>query len=261
MKYYVVSDIHGFYSILKRTLEENGFFRDTEPHKLIVCGDLFDRGKEAYELQKFIFELMERDEVILIRGNHEDLLLQMLEDMLYGVPVLYSHHQSNGTVSTVKQLLRRGGGWFTSEPETIVSQMRRTPVIRRIIPSMYHYYETKNYVFVHGWIPCRAMKTASFTQYAPNPDWRYANEEEWSRARWINGMDAAYQGVTVYGKTVVCGHWHCSYGHSRYHGRGEEIGANSDFSPYYDNGIIAIDACTVYSRRINCLVIEDDPLV
>ena len=34
MKYYVVSDVHGHYSILHDTLEKAGFFSDTEPHKL-----------------------------------------------------------------------------------------------------------------------------------------------------------------------------------------------------------------------------------
>ena len=36
MKYYVVADVHGFYSLLRRTLEEKGFFTDEEPRKLIL---------------------------------------------------------------------------------------------------------------------------------------------------------------------------------------------------------------------------------
>ena len=76
MKYYVVADVHGFCSILKDALNEKGFFNDEEPHKLIVCGDLFDRGGEAIEIQNFILELLEKDEVILIKGNHEELLKQ-----------------------------------------------------------------------------------------------------------------------------------------------------------------------------------------
>ena len=80
MRYYVVSDIHGFYTELYKALAEKGFFTDTEPHKLIVCGDLLDRGKEAVKVQSFISDLMERDEVILIRGNHEDLTLCLIQD-------------------------------------------------------------------------------------------------------------------------------------------------------------------------------------
>lgn len=82
MRYYVVADPHGFFTELKTTLEEKEFFTDDQPHKLIICGDLFDRGAEARELQAFILDLMEQGEVILIRGNHEDLLL----DFLYSLP-------------------------------------------------------------------------------------------------------------------------------------------------------------------------------
>ena len=61
MKYYVVADIHGFYTALIEVLTEKGFFEDKEPHKLIVCGDLFDRGLETAKLQEFIVDLMDKD--------------------------------------------------------------------------------------------------------------------------------------------------------------------------------------------------------
>lgn len=83
MKYYVVADVHGFFDELKFALTEKGFFTDTEQHKLIVCGDLFDRGKQAAELQEFILDLLAKDEVILIRGNHEDLMLELLKDWFH----------------------------------------------------------------------------------------------------------------------------------------------------------------------------------
>ena len=79
MKYYVVADIHGFFDALITTLDQNGFFNDTEPHKLIICGDLFDRGKQAFELQEFVLDLLAKDEVIFIRGNHEDLAVEMMD--------------------------------------------------------------------------------------------------------------------------------------------------------------------------------------
>ncbi len=53
MKYCVTADPHGYKMILKQALTELGFFTDTEPHKLIIQGNLFDRGAEACELQEF----------------------------------------------------------------------------------------------------------------------------------------------------------------------------------------------------------------
>ena len=76
-------------------------------------------------------------------------------------------------------------------------------------------------------------------------------------ARWINGMDAAKAEIIEEGKTIVCGHWHCSYGHSEYEGIGSEFGPDADFTPYYAQGIIALDACTAHSGRVNVVVLED----
>lgn len=39
--------------------------------------------------------------------------------------------------------------------------------------------------------------------------------------------------------------------------KGTEFGEDADFSPYYGPGIIAIDACTAFSGKVNCLVMED----
>lgn len=63
MRYYVVSDVHSFYTEMIKALTEKGYFDDKEPHKLIICGDMFDRGSESVAMQKFIMELLEKDEV------------------------------------------------------------------------------------------------------------------------------------------------------------------------------------------------------
>ena len=59
------------------------------------------------------------------------------------------------------------------------------------------------------------------------------------------------------GKTIVCGHWHCSFGHCHYKGDGGEFDHSPNFNPYYDEGIIALDACTSTSGKVNCIVIEE----
>ena len=63
--------------------------------------------------------------------------------------------------------------------------------------------------------------------------------------------------VTVDGKTVVCGHWHCSYGHSRYEQKCSEFGPDADSTPYRAPGIIALDAYTAHSGKVNVIVLED----
>ena len=248
MKYYVTADPHGFYTPFHKALTDSGFFQDPDPHKLIVLGDLFDRGAEAARLQGFILDLMDDDQVILIKGNHEDLF-QELVTIDKGLP--YGHHVSNGTYDTALQLTDYDFVMARIKNFDFAESARETPYYTRIIPAMLDYYETERYVFTHGWLPCPHDDAG----YGFDAGWRTAGPKEWQNARWYNGMDAARSSRE--GKTVVCGHWHCSYGHANYEHKGSEFGPDADFSPYYGPGIIALDACTAFSGKVNVLVIED----
>ena len=204
-----------FFDELKFALTEKGFFTDTEQHKLIVCGDLFDRGKQAAELQEFILDLLAKDEVILIRGNHEDLMLELLKDWFHH-SYWRSHHRNNGTVDTVLQLTQMTIGDLAATPDSVEEKLQKSPLIQTIIPSMLDYYETSHYIFVHGWIPC-TVKGGLFdlVEYICNSNWRDADKVAWYQARWQNGMQAAHNHVVEPEKKIVCGHWHCSFGHAR----------------------------------------------
>ena len=248
MKYYVTADVHGFYSILHNALEEAGFFAETEQHKLIVLGDLFDRGMEAPELQEFILTLMEEDRVILVKGNHEDLFEEMLTEDA-GLP--YRHHVSNGTYMTALQLTGYEPTMARIHNYDFADAAKETPYYKTIIPAMVDYYETEHYIFVHGWIPC-VYESGEFSYIT---DWRKASKDEWESARWYNGMEATQ--VCMEEKTILCGHWHTSYGHAKFEQKGSELGPDADFSPYYGSRIIALDACTALSGKVNVVVLED----
>lgn len=260
MKYYVLADVHGFCTKLRKTLEEKGYFSDTVPRKLVLLGDFFDRGKEPCAMQEFLLEELAKGNVILVRGNHEDLaedFCDRLED--YMTPLFYrSAHYYNGTAETMFAL---SGVTFEEAytfPKRASNLMRRTPFLREIVPRTVDYFETEHYVFVHGWIPCdTAGDPYDPVRYLPMADWRSAEKAAWELARWHNGMRAHADGVTVPGKTVVCGHVHASYGHAVLEGKGSEYGPDADFSPYRAEGILAIDGCTAASGVMNCVVLED----
>lgn len=248
MRYYVVADVHGFYTPLMDALKSAGYFTDPQPHKLIILGDLFDRGTEAVALQKYILELMQEDGVILIRGNHEDLFCKMVtEDR----GIAYSHHVSNGTFDTALQLTGYDPVMAGLKNYDFADAAKATPFYREIIPAMLDYYETPHYVFVHGWVP-GIFSRRGYNYFS---DWRECPGAEWEAARWFNGM--ACISSTAEEKTIVCGHWHASYGHSVLEEKGSEFGPDADFTPYIAPGIIALDACTAVSGFINCIVIED----
>lgn len=243
MKLFVVSDIHGFYSIFKCHLMQSGFEINNPNHLLIVCGDLFDRGQEAVELWRYLTSIPNK---VLIRGNHEDLMLDMIQREY---PLSYD--KSNGTWDTAKQF-----AWNKNWNQ--VDWYKLEIIFNNIINHMVDYYETKNYIFVHGWIPVIVEDNlpAYYTKnrrFAFNEDWRNG---DWETARWLNGIDMNAQELNA-DKTIVCGHWHCSYGHSLWQGS-EEFGKYAIWEPFRRKGIIAIDKCTVRTNSVNILVLEDE---
>lgn len=78
----------------------------------MILGDLMDRGNEAVKIQNFVLSLMEKDGVILIRGNHEDLFQTLVTEDA-GLP--YAYHVQNGTYDTALQLTGYSGFVFTNE--------------------------------------------------------------------------------------------------------------------------------------------------
>ena len=259
MKYYIIADPHAFYKETIKALKEKGYFSDTGPKKIIICGDLFDRGTQVKEMESFILDLLDKDEVILIRGNHEDLMLDLVYKIKAYIPcVEYTHHGTNGTFKTAVAMSGMKPKEINAFPDEFTLKMKASPLLKRIIPAMVNYYETDNYIFVHGWIPCiekRYRRGESI--YQPTKNWRGASATEWNDARWYNGMAAARCGVIEKGKTIVCGHFRTSWGHSVINGEGEDYGPKGIYTPYLNDGIIALDACTSYSKFVNCLVIED----
>ena len=87
-------------------------------------------------------------------------------------------------------------------------------------------------------------------------NWREAEYHQWKDATWLNGMSQWKEGIKESGKTIVCGHFHTSWGHSRLHDVGTEWGEDAHFEPFEDEGILATDACTAYSGQINVKVLE-----
>ena len=247
-KFFVTSDIHSYYTQFISALKEAGFDENNENHYLVVCGDCFDRGPDATKVLKFLKSLPRK---VLIKGNHEQLLIDCCERGWFG-----QHDIHNGTASTVFQL------GYGDEFEDMCKYTLTK--VKPFIGSMANCFETKNYIFVHSWIPAinKDGLPAHYTRgrsYAFNPNWRSATQKEWDDAMWGNPFDMADRGLNQTGKTIVFGHWHCSTGWAQAEGR-SEFGDDAKFEPYYGNGFISIDACTAHSQKCNVIVIEDELL-
>lgn len=242
-KLFVVSDVHSFYTPLKKALDESGFNPNNENHWLIVCGDAFDRGDESVEVLHYLMSLERK---ILVRGNHDDLLEECLKR---GFPFWHDHH--NGTRKTINDI----GGAELGNPfdECCRITWDETADYRGLLQN---YFETKNYIFVHSWIP-----TTSQDKYDRN--WRRAGDKRWSKAMWGNPFELAQDGLNKTGKTIIMGHWHCSAGYALNDNEDwkySEFDENACWESYVNEqqGIIGIDRCTAHTGKVNVLVLEDE---
>ena len=247
-KFFVISDVHGFYDEMKKALDEAGFDENDPNHWLIGCGDYFDRGPNPIGVMKYLHNLPRK---ILARGNHEKLLVDCCHR-----GEAWTHDVSNGTARTIWDI---ASGHITDFPEMCDYTLKRTKPFR---DSMVNYFETKNYIFVHSWIPAinKDGKPAHYTRgrsFDFNPDWRNTGQKEWDDATWGNPFDMAARGLNQTGKTIVFGHWHASAGWAEAEGR-SEFSSDAKFDPYYGDGFIAIDACTAHTHKVNVLVLEDE---
>lgn len=243
MKYFVCSDIHGFYEDWMKALEESGFDMENEDHTLCVCGDLLDRGPDPLNCLKFVNNIPRK---ILIKGNHEYLM----EDMLARREVL-SHDIHNGTLQTMLDMTHIG--MYDIEIENAYHKMETHPEWQKYIKSVVDYYETPKYIFVHGWIPCIKRVKMDWEELVYDPNWRNGN---WADACWYPGWSLWEDGIKEKDKTIVCGHWHCSAPNYYVHHKGKDQYDCTE--PFIDDGIICLDACTALSHKVNVVVLEDE---
>ena len=132
MKYFVSADIHGFYDEWMLALREKGFDVNNPNHKIIVCGDIFDRGKQPKQVIDFI--LSHKDKIILIRGNHEDLMEDMIKRNKNTIADLL-----NGTAQTVVDLYPE---WLVTEFD--LPRIAEITHIQEVLDLCVDYYETNH---------------------------------------------------------------------------------------------------------------------
>ena len=285
-KYFAVSDIHGFYKELRTSLKNVGFDVNNNEHILIVCGDIFDRGDEPIKVYKFLKSLP-KERVILIRGNHEDLFLKLLKK---DFPESYDF--SNGTVKTFCDIARFNYHdlydfnleFFSFKTDEEREEREKIALedwkfVKRKVARSYitkwlqseqwvNFYELGKYIFVHSFIPCRNNTSmgnyyVEINQYKKwweyKPGWRNkATKKEWYEAMWgcpYKQFDAGlFDKEKKKGKVLVCGHWRTSSFHEHYEG------IEDNYDIYKGENLIALDACTAISGKVNVLVIEEDEL-
>ena len=184
---FVIGDIHGRYDLVEKALKAVNFKEKYD--RLFCVGDLIDRGVESYK----VLEFLERPYVHAIRGNHEDVLLDLynVEEKLPD-DMLRFYGQNMGME-----------WWFSVSErnrDLIIAALKKLPLVIEV--------ESKrgNIGLVHADVP-EELNWPEFKLAIENNENHVIQEALWGRTRltygiekWIEGIGRVYVGHTPQSK-------------------------------------------------------------
>ena len=136
---YAIGDIHGRLELLDRLLEE--LQPDLSRDRLVFIGDYIDRGPQPREVVDYLIRLQAAappEQIVCLKGNHEAMFLDFLEGREVALFLF------NGGLATIEDYW--GQDW---EKQT---RLVLPPDHERFYRELRLYYETSDYLFVHGGI-------------------------------------------------------------------------------------------------------------
>ncbi|WP_165980703.1 metallophosphoesterase [Macrococcus carouselicus] len=147
----VISDIHGELALFKQLLKKTGWSDDD---RLIINGDILDKGQDSLGTMKFIRELAESDNVYVIEGNCDRFFDELEADWLYAY--MDCRH------TAAHEFLRETGTTLEDYPaqsdfaRAVLEQYGDFQQWFRNLPTA---IETEDYLFVHAGIEADYLET------------------------------------------------------------------------------------------------------
>ena len=130
MSTYLISDIHGCNETFRSALKSVAL---KKTDKLILLGDLIDRGPDTKGVLDYCFQLKDQGiKLILLKGNHEQMMLDALSS------------------SKAESLWLRSGGKETLKSFGLTSVNQVDTKYFHFIREMGYYVELEDFILVHA---------------------------------------------------------------------------------------------------------------
>lgn len=224
-KIFVVGDVHGQITMVKQLLKH---WKPKE-EQLLFVGDLADRGENSKATLELARELVEKQNAIVIKGNHDEMLEMFLEHPDEYVMLYYM----NGGGKTVNSLLGREAD--QQEFEKNAQEIKeKYPWLLSFLKSLPLHYEWEDYLFVHAGVNLR------------KDNWRDSSDHDFV---WIR--EGFYDQPNHTDKTIIFGHTVTATLNK---------GVNNFDVWKSGDGLIGIDGGAVYGGKMHALVLTKDKI-
>lgn len=170
-----VGDIHGCLFSLQHLVEQLELQRDDQ---LVFLGDYIDRGPRSREVIDFLLELQQHFSCFFIKGNHEVMYLEYLENR---DPVTWFY---NGGQATLLSYASYNGLDFPEEHLEFLRNSR-------------FYIETEHYFFTHGGLDPELSIRDNLRYYKPE---EFCWQRIHMRTSFLESKNCPWE------KTLVCAH-------------------------------------------------------
>jgi len=223
----VISDIHGCLNEFKLLLKRAAY--DPNEDRLLILGDLEDRGLNSKQVIETLIEMQKNEDVIIIKGNHDWMAHTCLaSDEFTEDDELWI---SNGGFMTIVSYV--GNDWFETgynhelymKAKSFIRQHYASHI--EFLQSLPLYHQEENHLFVHAGI---------------NPFAGGLEDQKEDDFLWVR--DLFLKAPTCLDETVVFGHTPCVYLH--------DCG-----DVWFGDGKIGIDGGCCFGVQLNALEIRD----
>lgn len=251
---FVFSDVHGDYDALMKGLSEVGYDANNKQHLLVSLGDNFGRADNSRDnsgslnIFNFLVKTEHANTPIILRGNHESILLDMLKRQDFTYTDLY-----NGEVKTIGSFVGLTEAETLYGPEWAFKEIQKYN-LDSWVSTLPWFFSTKHCIFTHGWLPeNKGVIIANLSQ---------VSKTRWHQATWSNSIEK-YQNFIEkyprgYKKVIIVGH----FGSHLFREQIKNDGKNID-DIWIDNehNVIAIDQTLARSHNLKILVIKEEELL
>ncbi|MCE4956439.1 metallophosphoesterase [Macrococcoides caseolyticum] len=151
----VVSDIHGALDLFKALLDKVNY---VDEDRLIILGDIMDKGPNGIELVEFIAQLLKKDNVFMVLGNCDCIFDELEEDYLYDY-MSYRHTIVHEALDQLGKTLDD----YDSQRDLALDMHKYFGYLHNVVRDLPLMIETEDFIFVHAGInPQNYMETPRY---------------------------------------------------------------------------------------------------